>query len=63
MKNHSFLVFTLILFLISVTDQQTLDLTTYKTATFQAQNWQGLIEMRSSNFHMVLQLILYQAIN
>jgi hypothetical protein len=26
-----------------VTDQQTLDLTTYKTATFQAQNWQGLI--------------------
>ena len=43
MKNHSFLVFTLILFLISVTNQQTLDLTTYKTATFQAQNWQGLI--------------------
>jgi hypothetical protein len=43
MKNHSFLLITLILFFISASNQQTLDLTTHKTATFQAKSWKDLV--------------------
>lgn len=42
MKKHIYHLFTLIVFLISLSNQQILDLTKYKTATFKATTWKDL---------------------